>query len=263
MSDVVTLTVEGRVATMSLNRPDVLNTLNDEMAHALKAITTEVAADDAVRCLIVRGEGGHFMAGGDIAYFSECIKVPVAERHPEITKIIATIHEAIVNLREMPKPVVASVSGAVAGFGMSLMAACDLAVAADNTKFASAYCQLGVSPDGGGTFFLPRMVGDKRAREIMFLGERITAEEALAMELVNKVVSVGELAGVTGALAQRLANGPRDAIIGSKRLLNSSVNNTLGQQLLLEQQSFADCAMSADFEEGVRAFIEKRPADFS
>lgn len=263
MSEVVRLTVEGRIATMTLNRPEVLNTLNDEMAYALKALTAEVAADDAVRCLILTGAGGHFMAGGDIGYFSECTKMPVAERHPEITKIIATIHEAILSLREMPKPVVACVSGAVAGFGISLMAACDLAVAADNTKFASAYCQLGVSPDGGGTFFLPRMVGDKRAREIMFLGERITAQEALAMGLVNKVVAVDELAAVTGALAQRLANGPRDAIIGSKRLLNSSVNNTLEQHLLAEQQSFAECAMSADFEEGVQAFIEKRPAKFS
>lgn len=262
MSDVVKLTVEGRIATMTLNRPDVLNTLNDEMAYALKALTADVAADDSVRCLILTGAGGHFMAGGDIGYFSECTKIPVAERHPEINKIIGTIHEAISSLREMPKPVVASVSGAVAGFGVSLMAACDLVVAAENTKFASAYCQLGVSPDGGGTFFLPRMVGDKRAREIMFLGERITAPEALAMGLVNKVVAVDELAAATGTLVQRLVNGPRDSIVASKRLLNSSVNNTLQQQLLLEQQSFADCAMSADFEEGVQAFVEKRPAKF-
>ncbi len=249
MGEVVKLTVEGRVATMTLNRPDVLNTLNDEMSYALRALTAEVAADDSVRCLVVTGAGDHFMAGG--------------ERHPEITKIVGVIHEAISNLREMPKPVVASVSGAVAGFGVSLMSACDLVVAADNTKFASAYCHLGVSPDGGGTFFLPRMVGDKRAREIMFLGERITAQEALAMGLVNKVVAVEELAATTEAVVQRLVNGPQASIVGSKRLLNSSLHNTLEQQLLLEQESFANCAMTADFEEGVQAFIEKRPAKFS
>ncbi|MEZ5537230.1 MAG: enoyl-CoA hydratase [Thiolinea sp.] len=262
MSDVVELSVEERVATLTLNRPEVLNTLNDEMAEALKTLTAQVAADDSVRCLVIQGAGGHFMAGGDIGYFAGCIQIPPAERHAEISRVIEIIHAAIVSLREMPKPVVASVSGAVAGFGMSLLAACDLAVAAENTKFASAYCQLGVSPDGGGTFFLPRLVGDKRAREIMFLGERLSVQEALALGLVNKVVAVGELAAATDALVQRLVNGPQQALAGSKRLLNQSLNNTLEQQLLMEQQSFADCAAATDFEEGVRAFMEKRTPDF-
>lgn len=262
MSDVVSLSVEGYVATLTLNRPDVLNTLNDEMAHALKASTAQVAVDDSVRCLVIQGAGGHFMAGGDIGYFARCINIPPAERHAEISHIIETIHSAIVAIRTMPKPVVASVSGAVAGFGISLMAACDLAVAADNTKFASAYCQLGVSPDGGGTFFLPRLVGDKRAREIMFLGERLMAQDALAMGLINKVVAAEELSAATAKLVQRLVNGPQQALVGSKQLLNQSLSNTLEEQLLLEQQSFAACAASADFEEGVRAFMEKRAPDF-
>ena len=263
MSDVVSLVIEGRVATLTLNRPEVLNTLNDEMAHALKALTAQVADDEAVCCLVIQGAGGHFMAGGDIGYFAECIGIPAAERYAEISHIIETIHSAIIAIRTMPKPVVASVSGAVAGFGISLMAACDLAVAADNTKFASAYCQLGVSPDGGGTFFLPRLVGDKRAREIMFLGERLTAKDALMMGLVNKVAAVDELSAVTAKLVQRLVNGPQQALAGSKQLLNQSLSNTLEEQLLLEQQSFAACAVSADFEEGVRAFVDKRAPDFA
>ncbi|PIE00476.1 MAG: enoyl-CoA hydratase [Thiothrix nivea] len=263
MSDVVSLSVEEHIATLTLNRPEVLNTLNDEMAYALQERTAQVAEDNAVRCLVIQGAGGHFMAGGDIGYFAGCIDIPPAERHAEISRIIETIHDAIRSIRLMHKPVVASVSGAVAGFGMSLLAACDLAVAADNTKFASAYCQLGISPDGGGTFFLPRLVGDKRAREIMFLGERLTAQEALQLGLVNQVVATEKLQSATAALVKRLVKGPQQALIKSKLLLNQSLNNTLEAQLLLEQQNFAECAVTTDFEEGIRAFMEKRIPQFA
>lgn len=262
MTEVLKLEIDGAIATLTLNRPEALNTLNDVMACALQEKTAEVAADHSVRCVILQGAGGHFMAGGDIAFFAACTQVPVEERHPKIHELIGLIHEVIVCIREMPKPVIASVSGAVAGFGVSLMSACDLAVAADNVKIASAYCQLGVSPDGGGTFFLPRLVGDKRAREIMYLGDRLTAQDALAMGLVNRVVAVDELGTTTRVLAQRLVKAPQQALLGSKRLLNRSQENTLAQQLSLEQESFADCAMTADFEEGIQAFIDKRPPQF-
>jgi 2-(1,2-epoxy-1,2-dihydrophenyl)acetyl-CoA isomerase len=163
----------------------------------------------------------------------------------------------------MPQPVIAGVRGSVAGFGMSLVAAADLAIAADSARFTQAYSQIGTTPDGGNTWFLPRAVGAKRAMGLTLLNEPIDAAGACAIGLVNQVVADSELEAVTLQLAERLARGPSRAYAQAKRLINDSMSNTLEQQLLAEQGSFTRCALSHDFAEGVTAFMEKRRPEFS
>ncbi len=262
MEPVIKLAIDEHIATLTLNRPQSLNSLNAAMASALHAYCQQLSDDTQVRCVIIQGEGGHFMAGGDIGYFAQSLQLAEEERYQQVSGIIAIVHEAITAIRGMPKPVIASVSGAVAGFGISLMAACDLAIAAENSRFASAYCQLGVSPDGGNTYFLPRSIGEKRSKFLTFLGDPLDAHTALNMGLINQVVSVEELPHATLKLAKRLCQAPAKAVANAKQLLNTSLNHTLEQQLQAEQAGFAGCTLTADFAEGVRAFLQKRPPRF-
>jgi 2-(1,2-epoxy-1,2-dihydrophenyl)acetyl-CoA isomerase len=163
----------------------------------------------------------------------------------------------------MPQPVVASVRGAAAGFGLSLLCACDLAIASHDSYFTAAYRNLGVTPDGGLSYALPRLVGSKKAMEILLLGERFGADEALRLGLVNRVVPDAELERATTALATALAAGPSLATRNGKRLIRQSLSQPLSVQLDAEAVSFAACAATTDFTEGVRAFLEKRPPNFS
>jgi 2-(1,2-epoxy-1,2-dihydrophenyl)acetyl-CoA isomerase len=162
----------------------------------------------------------------------------------------------------MPKPVIASVKGAVAGFGISLMSACDLVVAGDSSYFTLAYCHIGTSPDGGSTYALPRTVGVKQAMEIALLGDRFDATRALELGLINRVVPVAELEGATTKLAARLAKGPTAVYGRTKNLINQSLNRTLPEQLQAEQDNFVASALDADFSEGIQAFVEKRKPNF-
>ena len=162
----------------------------------------------------------------------------------------------------MPQPVIASVHGAVAGFGLSLMGACDLAIAADDAYFTSAYRHIGVTPDGGSTWTLPRLVGVKKAMEIVLLGERFDAREAMSIGLVNRVVPAAELAAATLTMARSLASGPALAMANGKRLVNQSMQRSFSAQLSDEAASFSACASRDDFAEGIRAFMDKRPPKF-
>ena len=202
------------------------------------------------------------MAGGDIRTFSAELDLPPAERQRGFTAMVERVHAAIEALQRMPHPVIASVQGAVAGFGLSLMCACDLAVAAETSYFTSAYRHIGLTPDGGGTYSLPRLVGVQKAMEIMLLGERFDAAEALRLGLVNRVVPETELGAATAALAATLAAGPVLAMRNGKRLINDSLANSLSAQLHAEALSFGACTASGDFVEGVRAFLDKRPPRF-
>ncbi len=262
MNDTVLVAREGAVATLTLNRPAALNTLDDAMVEALVAHTTALAADAAVRCVVVRGAGRHFMAGGDLNTFDAMLGAPPAERQRVFGALIERVHAAIENLRRMPAPVVASVRGAVAGFGLSLMCACDLALADDTAYFASAYRNIGLTPDGGLTFALARIVGARKAMEIVLLGERFDAAEALRLGLVNRVVSAAGLDDATAALAQAIVNGPPRALANAKRLVNGSLGASLSSQLRAEMESFASCAATADFAEGIAAFLAKRAPRF-
>lgn len=253
---------DGALAILTLNRPQALNTLDRAMMDALVVHTGALAADASVRCVIVRGAGRHFMAGGDLKTFAAELGASAAVRQASFTAMVDHLHAAILQLRAMPAPVIASVHGAVAGFGLSLLGACDLAVAAEDAYFASAYRNIGLTPDGGGSYTLPRLVGAKKALEILLLGERFDAATALALGLVNRVVPAGALAATTRAMADAILAGPPLALGNAKRLVHESADRDLATHLAAEARSFGACAASADFAEGIEAFLAKRSPRF-
>lgn len=258
MSETVKLAVEGGVATISLNRPHVLNAMDDEMMRQLRPVAEAVEQDSAIRAVVLRGEGPAFMAGGDVAVFHQHLA--------ELPELIVTwgreMHAAFLALRRMGKPVLASVHGAVAGAGFSLMCAADLAIAAADTRFTLAYANIGASPDGGSTYFLPRLVGYKKTMELIMLPDRFDAETARLHGLVNWVVPGDKLAQETAGIAQRLAAGPTGAFAQAKRLVNQSLD-PMGAQMEQELQAFSRCARGHDLKEGVTAFVQKRKPVFT
>lgn len=259
MSDTILYSVADSVATITLNRPRVMNALEGAMIRRLREACDEVERDATVRAVVMRGAGPAFLAGGDVSFFHANLT-----RAPDIIRELAgELHRAILALRRAPKPVLASVHGAVAGAGVSLMAAADLAIAAADTTFTLAYSRIGASPDGGATYFLPRLVGTRRALELMLLSERIDAQAAAALGLVNRVVPAADLEDETGRLARRLASGATSAYAETKRLVNEGFDRGLTDQLAAEVEAFARCAGTRDFAEGVTAFVEKRKPEFS
>jgi 2-(1,2-epoxy-1,2-dihydrophenyl)acetyl-CoA isomerase len=260
----VLLNVADGVATITLNRPTVLNALNNDLSARLLSALESCGTDEKVRVVVIRGAGDNFMAGGDVGYFYRNL-----EEHPDKTAfrpIVVAMVEKAQNLsrvvRALPKPVIAEVKGGCAGFGLSLVLACDLAIAADTSKFTLAYIHLGTTPDGGASFFLPRIVGQKRAAEIALLGDRFGAVEAERWGLVNKVVPIAELEATTAKIAGRMAKGPGLAYGRTKALLNAADTNSLEAQLAAETDAFASSAITHDFAAGVTGFIEKKPPDF-
>lgn len=262
MNNTVETHLDEGIFTLTLNRPQQLNALNLEMIHGLREATSRAENDDAVRVVIIRGAGDHFMAGGDLKWFRQQLEIPPRERQPLYEQTVAAVHSSILQIRRMGKPVVASVRGAAAGFGLSLALACDLALAAEDAYFTLAYCHIGLSPDGGATWSLPRLVGAKRAAEIALLGERFDARQAVDWGLINRVVPAADLETETAKLASRLAAGPREALARTKRLLQMSSTQTLSEQLVAEQENFAACGCTGDFAEGLAGFFEKRPPRF-
>jgi 2-(1,2-epoxy-1,2-dihydrophenyl)acetyl-CoA isomerase len=246
-----------------LNRPEVLNAANRDLIAELGEATAEAAGDPAARVVLLRGAGKHFCAGGDITMFGELIGLPAAERRRALYRIVDSLHPILTRLRHMPKPVIAAVQGAAAGFGLSLVTAADLALAADDTIFASGYIHLGTSPDGGLTAILPRAVGLKQAAELMMLGDRFDAARALQLGIVNRLVPPDTLDDEAMALAKRLANGPIHAYARTKALLQATLGDSFDAQLRRETESFAACAATEEFVEGVCAFLEKRKPNFS
>lgn len=264
-NETVQISQVGAVVTITINRPDSLNAINDDVVSALIEITAALRSEPGVRCVVLTGSGKHFMAGGDVKRFHRKFETAAddAETEAWFNWILGRIHTVVENLNAIPVPVIAGVKGAVAGAGFSLMLGCDLVVAADDCIFTLAYCHLGTSPDGGSTWTLPRAVGLKRAMEIALLGDRFGAEQALQWGLINRVVAADALAGDVEALSARLASGPTAALARTKRLLLDGGIRPLGSQLDAETESFVACAMSPDFREGVRAFVEKRKPAFT
>jgi 2-(1,2-epoxy-1,2-dihydrophenyl)acetyl-CoA isomerase len=252
----------GGIAWGTFNREGALNAYTPRMRDALIEFLRRAEQDSAIRCVVLKGAGSHFMAGGDVKDFQAHFGRTPAERRAEFESLCHSMHPIIYLLRRLPKPVLASVRGACAGLGMSFVLASDLAVAAESAFFTLAYVKIGTTPDGGGSFFLPRTVGMKRAMEIALLSDRIPAPKAQEYGLVNWVVPDDQLERETQALAERLAQGATQAIGRTKQLLSSALRNDLETHLQQEALSFAASTVTADMAEGLGAFMEKRAPRF-
>lgn len=255
--------VDAGVAYFTMNRPERLNAASPELVSGMTRFLVEMDADPAARCLVIRGAGEHFMAGGDVKEFNENLKVPAEQRRLEFEHRVSLISLTMLKMRELRKPVIASVHGASVGFGLSLVLGCDLVIASDDASFSTGYIGIGTTPDGGGSYYLPRLVGLRKAMELTLLGDRFDVETARDLGIVNRVVPRAELAEQTAKLARRLARGPAHALANAKRLLNASLENDMETQLRAEGVSFATCTTTDDMVEGVRAFNEKRRPRFN
>lgn len=253
---------EDGVAWVTLNEPEVRNALSPELRAQFTDRIPPLEFDPSVRCVVIQGAGDHFMAGGDIRIMRERLQMDPNERSQRIVSGLHDIHHAIFAIRRMPKPVIASVQGAAAGFGLSLVAATDLAIAADDAVFTLAYCHIGASPDGGSSYFLGRTLGMKQQMELAFLGDRFGAEKAKDLGIVNWVTPKADLKAATAKLAKRLAHGPTRAYANAKALFNASNHLSMETQLQMEAEKIADSMATEDHAEGVNAFLDKRKPNF-
>ena len=243
------------IATLQFNRPAQLNALDVPTAQALLAAVQEIAADRNVRAVLLKGAGRAFVAGGDLATLQ-------ANPVQGAQDLLEPLNAAVTLLHGLDAPVIAQVHGAAAGAGLSLMLMCDFVLAAEGTKFNLAYINLGTSCDVGASWALPRIVGVRQALEIALLGEAFTADDALRLGLVNRLVPSAELDSTTAALAQRLASGPTLAYGAMKRLMRASMDHTLPEQLAAEKDAFVHCAGTEDFRAGVEAFHQRQSPQF-
>jgi 2-(1,2-epoxy-1,2-dihydrophenyl)acetyl-CoA isomerase len=251
--------VKAGIAHITLNRPEALNSINLELSRDLMQAILECDEDPRVRAVVLSGTGRLFCAGGDLKTFTT-----QGERLPYYVKEVTTyLHGAVSRLTRMNPPVVAAVHGFAVGAGMSLALACDLVIAAESASFSVAYTRVGLTPDGSMSYFLPRLIGLKRALELTLTNRTLSAQEALDWGLVTRVVPDGELLSEANALAVQLASGPAKAIGAAKRLIQRGSNETLETEMENETQTIADIARTPDTHEAIRAFIEKRAPKFT
>ena len=245
----------GAIATLRFNRPDALNAINVPMANAFLAAVQSIAADPGVRAVVLCGNGRGFMAGGDLATLR-------AEPVQGAIDILTPLNAALQLLAQMNAPVIAQVHGAAAGAGLSLVLMADYVIAAEGTRFNLAYINLGTSCDVGASWALPRIVGVRQALEIALLSEAFTADDALRLGLINRIVPAEHLDTAAAALIDRVAHGPTLAYGAMKRLMRASFDRDLDTQLIAETAAFAGCAATQDMRTGIEAFFEKKPAVF-
>ncbi|THJ31570.1 enoyl-CoA hydratase [Lampropedia aestuarii] len=246
---------DGGIAHIRFNRPEALNAIDVATAKAFHQACQDICADAQVRVVRITAAGRAFMAGGDLGAMQGD---PTAVAH----ELISGMHGGLELLAQLPVPVIASVQGAVAGGGLGVMLGCDLVFAADNTKLAIAYPLIGASSDCSTTWGLAHMVGLRKAMEIVLMAEPINAEEALRLGLVNRVLPADGLEAFSQQVAERFANGPTVALGQLKRLVRRALHNDLSNHLQAEAEGFVRCAATADFKEGITAFLDKRPAQF-
>ncbi|MFN2501343.1 MAG: enoyl-CoA hydratase-related protein [Pyrinomonadaceae bacterium] len=249
------------VARITMNRPDALNALSQQLTQDLSAAIQQAVEDNA-RAVVLTGSGRAFCSGGDLREM-QSIGEQEGRAEAYLEAPLAALHHLISTIRKTPIPFIAAVNGVCAGAGTNLALACDLIVASEDATFREAFVRIGLTPDCGGTFFLPRAVGEKVAAELFMTGDSVAAERALAIGMINRVVSSESLMTEANQLAAKLAPGPTAAIGRIKRMLNASFANDLRGQLDLEHECQMESGRSTDFREGVSAFFEKRPPNFS
>jgi 2-(1,2-epoxy-1,2-dihydrophenyl)acetyl-CoA isomerase len=254
------LEVKNSVARVTLNRPDAANGINLELAQELDQVMLGCAADAAVRAVLITGGGKMFCAGGNLKAFAAQGETGLPRYLEDLT---SHLHHAISRMARMKPPVIAAVNGAAAGAGMSLVCACDLALAAESANFTMAYTRAGLTPDGSATYFLPRIVGLRKAMELALLNPVLSAAEACALGIVNRVVPDAELADEAIQLAERIAAGPTKAYGGVKRLFLESATGELDEQMGRETETICAAAWSKDAREGIAAFLSKRAPTFT
>ena len=262
MTDFETVTVirRGGACTIELDRPDALNAWNTQLGLDLRAAVEEAATDDDVRAVLITGAGRAFSSGADLKAGFD----PTPEGHPDVhTALTERYHPIITGIRRMPKPVIAAVNGPAVGIGCSLALACDLVLVGESAYFLLAFVNIGLVPDGGSSLFVPSRTGFGRAMEMAMLGERVGAEQAVAWGLANRAFPDAGLREEADALLDRLAAGPTRSYAGTKRQLNAWLYERMDDQLALEADVQQEMAGSADFAEGVMAFVQKRTAEFT
>ena len=248
------------VCVITLNRPESLNALTLAVAGEFKTAIAS-AVEQKARAVVLTGAGRAFCAGGDLR---EMQRIASSNGRVEafFDEPLRELNDCIRLIRQTPLPFIAAVNGAASGGGCNLALACDLVIAGESARFNQAFIKIGLSPDCGGTFILPRLVGWRRATQLMMTGEVTTAAQALAMGMINAVVPDDQLIAQAMAMAESLAQAPTAAIGRIKELLDASANNNYGEQLELEREAQLKSGLTVDFKEGVAAFIEKRPPKF-
>jgi len=258
-SGVLLETREGPIVTLTMNRPDRLNALNNDLSTALNDAITRIAADKSVHVVVLTGAGRAFCAGGDLAV----IGVGRAKRdETEIAPILRSGMQAVLKLRTMPQPVIAAVQGPAAGAGMNLALAADIRVAAEDAVFGQNFAKVGLFPDYGGTYFLPQLVGPSKAAEMFYTGDMIDAHTALRLGIVNHIYPADRFRVAVESLAAKIATGPQLAIRAVKQTIFAREEKALAHALELEVEHQLKCFHSHDCQEGIQAFLEKRPPSF-
>lgn len=250
---------QDNIAIITMNRPNDLNALNGDLCEELVQAIELCREDDAIRAVVLTGAGKAFCSGGDLKEAKKSVGTPTQSHFfRDVTK---TLHRLIVDLRLLPKPVIASINGSLGGAGFSLALACDLRISADTAKFKQSYTSIGLSPDGGFTLLASAVVGLGKASELVFLDPVLDAKAALDMGLLHKTVRSEELPAATQEWAKKLANGATKSYATTKALLNQALLPSLERHLELERQGIMASSRTADYQEGITAFFEKRPAN--
>ena len=253
----IDLKIENKVATIALNRPDVFNSFNREMALNLQKVLDDCSNNPEVRAIILTGNGKAFCAGQDLK------EVTDPDLNPGFKKILEEHYNPIIlKIRSINKPVIGAINGVAAGAGANIALACDIVVAHEKVSFIQAFSLIGLVPDSAGTFFLPRLIGFQRATALAMLGDKVGAEEAERIGMIYKCVPLESFEDSVNQLANKLANMPTKALGMIKDLFNASMTNTLEEQLAMESKYQIEAAQSNDYMEGVSAFIEKRKPNF-
>ncbi|MEH6764727.1 MAG: enoyl-CoA hydratase-related protein [Aequorivita antarctica] len=250
-------TINNNITTLTLNRPEVFNSFNREMALLLQNELDACEKNPEVRAIVITGSGKAFCAGQDLK------EVTSPELNPGFKKILEEHYNPIISrIRNIEKPIIGAINGVAAGAGANIALACDVVIASENASFIQAFSKIGLVPDSAGTFFLPRLIGFQKASALMMLGDKVSAEEAEKLGMVYKVVSSENFMEEVNNIANTMANMPTKALGLTKRLLNNSMQNSLEDQLNLESKLQIEAAQSEDYAEGVDAFVNKRKPEF-